>query len=172
MLFRSPGKNRKPTCRLARIFDTEDGRFWAKKRRFRFFKQALFCSMPFCALRKPESFQAFHTGSCPAPAGAGCYKGAGMAPALPVYHKSFEKERAKAKRNVPLPLLLSVILRQSPAPGHTEGLPPRAWRTSPPSPGCPLWRSRTPRPPGSLRRKGRCGKKRRPAAGSRKNPPR
>ena len=35
------GKNRKAIFRLARIFDAERGPFWVKRRRFRFFKQAL-----------------------------------------------------------------------------------------------------------------------------------
>ena len=35
------GKTRKAIFRLARIFDAERGPFWVKRRRFRFFKQAL-----------------------------------------------------------------------------------------------------------------------------------
>jgi hypothetical protein len=31
-----PGKNRKPTWRLTKIFDAEDGRFWAKDNVFGF----------------------------------------------------------------------------------------------------------------------------------------
>ena len=34
-------KNRKAIFRLARMFDAERGRFWAKRQWFRFFKQAL-----------------------------------------------------------------------------------------------------------------------------------
>ncbi|MCI8386402.1 MAG: hypothetical protein HFE95_08220 [Acutalibacter sp.] len=35
------GENRKEYLRITRIFDAEDGCFWVKRRRFRFFKQAL-----------------------------------------------------------------------------------------------------------------------------------
>ncbi len=35
------GENRKEYLRITRIFNAEDGCFWVKRRRFRFFKQAL-----------------------------------------------------------------------------------------------------------------------------------
>ena len=38
---RFQGENRKEYLRITRIFDAEDGCFWVKRRRFRFFKQAL-----------------------------------------------------------------------------------------------------------------------------------
>ena len=38
---RLQGENHKEYLRIPRIFDAEDDHFWVKRRRFRFFKQAL-----------------------------------------------------------------------------------------------------------------------------------
>ena len=42
------GENRKEYLRITRIFDAEDGCFWVKRRRFRFFKQALLAGKKLC----------------------------------------------------------------------------------------------------------------------------